>query len=80
MRLIKMDHVMAIKIINKLQPLFVEIIQKNIYKIPDEMYSCAPLVDIMSIKHERADRSDVFKLNHRLSQNIEDIKNICFMN
>ena len=42
MRLIKMDHVMAIKIINKLQPLFVEIIQKNIYKIPDEMYSCAP--------------------------------------
>ena len=55
MRLIKMDHVMAIKIINKLQPLFVEIIQKNIYKIPDEMYSCAPLVDIMSIKHERAD-------------------------
>ena len=54
MRLIKMDHFMAIKIINKLQPLFVEIIQKNIYKATDEMYSCAPLLDIMSIKHERA--------------------------
>ena len=54
MRLIKMDHFTAIKTINKLQPLFIEIIQKNINKEYDEMYSCAPLVDIMSIKHERA--------------------------
>lgn len=54
MRLIKMDHYRAIKIISELQPLFTDIIKKNIYKTPEEMYSCAPLADIMSIKHEKA--------------------------
>src|SRR3990172_770701 len=54
MRLIKMDHYRAIKIISELQPLFTDIIKKNIYKEPEEMYSCAPLADIMSIKHEKA--------------------------
>jgi urease accessory protein len=54
MRLVKMDHYTAINIINELHPLLVDIIKNNIHKVPDEMYSCAPLVDIMSIKHERA--------------------------
>ncbi len=54
MKLIKINHYTAIKIINDLQPLLVDIIKKNIHKVPDEMYSCAPLVDIMSIKHEQA--------------------------
>ena len=54
MKLVKIDHYKAVKIINDLQPLLVDIIKKNIHKAPDEMYSCAPLVDIMSIKHERA--------------------------
>ncbi|HEY4481601.1 MAG TPA: urease accessory UreF family protein [Candidatus Brocadiaceae bacterium] len=53
MRLIKMDHFTAIKIVNGLQPLFIDIIKKYIFRVPDEMYSCAPLVDIMSIRHER---------------------------
>jgi urease accessory protein len=54
MKLIQIDHYTAIKIINDLQPLLVDIIKKNIHKTPEEMYSCAPLVDIMSIKHEQA--------------------------
>lgn len=54
MKLVQIDHYTAIKIINDLQPLLVDIIKKNIHKLPDEMYSCAPLVDIMSIKHEQA--------------------------
>lgn len=54
MKLVKTDHYAAVKIINDLHPLFVDIIKKNIHKVPGEMYSCAPLVDIMSIKHEQA--------------------------
>lgn len=54
MRLIKMDHYRAITIISDLQFLFTDIIKKNIYKTSEEMYSCAPLADIMSIKHEKA--------------------------
>lgn len=53
-KLIKMDHYEAIKMVNGLKPLFIKIIRENIQKTPDEMYSCTPLVDIMSIKHERA--------------------------
>jgi urease accessory protein len=54
MKLVQLDHYTAIKIINDLQPLLVDTIKENIHKAPDEMYSCAPLVDIMSIKHEQA--------------------------
>lgn len=54
MKLVSINHYEAVKIINDLQPLLVDIIKKNIHKVPDEMYSCAPLVDIMSIKHERS--------------------------
>jgi len=54
MKLVKIDHYTAVKIINDLQPLLVDLIKKHIHKVPDEMYSCAPLVDIMSIKHEQA--------------------------
>ena len=54
MKLVQIDHYTAVKIINDLQPLLVDIIKKNIHKVPGEMYSCAPLADIMSIKHEQA--------------------------
>src|SRR3990172_679736 len=53
MRLIKMDHFIAIRIISRLQPVFLKIIRESINKRPYEMYSCAPLVDIMSVKHEQ---------------------------
>ncbi|MCR4290854.1 MAG: hypothetical protein NUV86_11410 [Candidatus Scalindua sp.] len=54
MKLVQIDHYTAIKIINDRQSLLVDIIKKNIHKVPDEMHSCAPLVDIVSIKHEQA--------------------------
>ena len=54
MKLVKINHYTAVKIINDLQPLLVDLIKKHIHKVPDEMYSCAPLVDIMSIRHEQA--------------------------
>ena len=54
MKLVQIDHYTSIKIISDMQPLLVDIIKDNIHKASDEMYSCAPLVDIMSIKHEQA--------------------------
>lgn len=54
MRLMKMDHYVALKMISELQDLFTDMIRQNIYKTPEEMYSCAPLADIMSVKHEKA--------------------------
>ncbi len=54
MRLMKMDHYKSLKIISDLQSLLADMIQKNIYKTTEEMYSCAPLADIMSVKHEKA--------------------------
>ena len=54
MRLLRINHYESIKIINGLNPLFLEIVKENIYKTPNEMFSCTPLVDVMSIKHEQA--------------------------
>lgn len=54
MRLMKIDHFIAIRIISRLQPVFLKIIRESINKMPYEMHSCAPLVDIMSVKHEQA--------------------------
>ncbi len=54
MRLIRLDHEEAQRILARLQPLMVRVVQVNIDKCLEEMRAFAPLIDIMGMAHERA--------------------------
>ncbi len=54
MRLIRLDHEEAQRILARLKPLMVRVVQENIDKCLEEMRAFAPLIDIMGMAHERA--------------------------
>jgi urease accessory protein len=54
MRLIRLDHEEAQRILARLKPLMVRVAEENLDKDSEEMLAFAPLIDIMGMAHERA--------------------------
>jgi len=54
MRLIRLDHEEAQRILARLKPLMVQVAEENLDRSLQEMRAFAPLIDIMGMAHERA--------------------------
>ncbi len=54
MRLIRLDHEEAQRILARLKPVMVRVAEENLDRSPSEMRAFAPLIDIMGMAHERA--------------------------
>lgn len=54
MRLIRLDHEEAQRILARLKPLMVRLAEENMDRSPAEMRAFAPLIDLMGMAHERA--------------------------
>ncbi len=54
MRLIRLDHEEAQRILTRLKPCMVQVVQENQGKGLQDMRAFAPLIDIMGMEHERA--------------------------
>ena len=54
MRLIRLDHEEVQRILARLKPVMVRVVQENLGRGLQEMRAFAPLIDIMGMAHERA--------------------------
>lgn len=54
-RLSLIDHRDAQRLLHALKPTVAEVVGENLEKGPREIASCAPLADVMSMRHERAE-------------------------